>query len=93
MGSGICLGIWFVRPGCSITAFRWPKKAPTRVRGKEIPNHITTNARNVPNGMAFEEFFDQTNRFTRKTIDIKSPGTSVAVKMAFLVQEVPLKTL
>lgn len=72
---------------------RCPKNAPINESGSEIPNHITTNAKNVPNGMAFDEFLDQTNMFSMKTRVIMNPGTRVAVRMAFLVQDVPLKAL
>jgi hypothetical protein len=74
-------------------ALRWPKKAPTNVRGREMPSHITTKAKKVPKGMALEEFFDHTNMFNKNTKVIKNPGTSVAVTIAFLVHDVPLNTL
>jgi hypothetical protein len=72
---------------------RCPKYAPTKFKGNEIPNHITTNAKKVPKGMALEEFCDHTKRFNKNTIVMRNPGTRVAVIMAFLVHEVPLKTL
>ena len=58
-----------------------------------MPNHITANAKNVPNGMALDEFLDHTNKLSMNTIVIRNPGIRVAVTMAFFVQEVPLKTL
>jgi len=82
-----------VRPGCSITILRCPKNAPMSESGSEIPNHITTKAKNVPKGIAFDEFLDHTKRLSMKTMVNKIPGTKVAVTIAFLVQELPLKTL
>src|SRR4051794_15620416 len=56
--SGICLGIWLVRTGCSMVFFLLPKYAPMKMSGREIPNHITMSAKKVPKGMAEEECCD-----------------------------------
>src|SRR5699024_8106142 len=77
--SGICRGIWLVLTGCSIPRFLKPKKAPTKVNGKDIQSHMASKAIKVANGTAAELLFTHKMTFIMKNKENTTPGQKSAV--------------
>ena len=52
--------------GCSMGVFLKPRKAPKKVRGREMPNHRQSRASSVVNGIAALEPAPHRNKFRMK---------------------------
>ncbi len=78
--SGICLGNVFTRVGCSYGSLPYPRKAPTKVNGTEIPNHNAQTANMEVNGTAALLPYPHTNKLMIKNPAKMRPGNNKAVK-------------
>ena len=70
---GICLGILDVCTGNSIASFLYPKYAPKKTNGTEIPNHRVNTASIDKNGTAPVEPYDHTKISKAKKITNNNP--------------------
>ena len=62
-----------------IARFLNPKKAPTKVKGTETPNHKANKATNVKNGIAADEPSYHNTKFITKKCAKTMPGQSIEV--------------
>mmetsp|Transcript_13388 Transcript_13388/g.56211 ORF Transcript_13388/g.56211 Transcript_13388/m.56211 type:complete len:288 (+) Transcript_13388:1806-2669(+) len=88
--AGTCLGILFVRMGCSIFSVLSAWYAPAYTKGTETPNHRKMSRKNVPNGTAPELLACQMSMFKTQNTTKITPGYNVALTNALSTQLVPL---
>lgn len=88
-GGGICRGILFTLTGCKTAPCLFPKRAPKKVNGAEMANHIRTIVSIVPKGTAPEDPAITRKRFRRKKTAKTSAGKRNAVRNVTLAGRSP----